>query len=174
MGSHFVFLLSVMIGYFLVNAPTYRFKRSVYFSKYLVGIFHPVFFPIFLMFLHLRVDCLIIENLETLESDRNCSISVHFSCSLVILRSFDKKKQSYWAWIGDSLMWRYDVRLAARRYPVRTFVTGWQLGGNLAWWGGGGRHCFTSGTANSSSSSSDVNSTLYKVKIETPCSVRVA
>jgi hypothetical protein len=59
------------------------------------GFFYPVFSPpIFLMFLHLRVDCPIIENLETLESDSNCSISVHFSLSLVILPSFDKK-QSY-------------------------------------------------------------------------------
>ena len=58
--------------------------------------FYPVFLPpIFFMFLHLRVDCLIIENLGTLESDRNCSISVHFSRSLVILPNFDKKKQSY-------------------------------------------------------------------------------
>ena len=57
------------------------------------GVFYPLFsHPIFLMFLHLRVDCLIIENLETLESDRNCSISVHFSRSLVILPRFDKKK----------------------------------------------------------------------------------
>jgi len=55
------------------------------------GFFILFFSPIFLMFLHLRVDCLIIENLETLESDRNCSISVHFSRSLVILPRLDEQ-----------------------------------------------------------------------------------
>lgn len=48
--------------------------------------------PIFLMFLHLRVDCHIIEKLETLESDSNCSISAHISRFLVTLPSFDKKQ----------------------------------------------------------------------------------
>ena len=56
----------------------YRFKRSDYFSKYHIEFFFP-FLSICLMFLHLRIDCLIIENLETIEADRNFSISVHFS-----------------------------------------------------------------------------------------------
>lgn len=60
----------------------YRFKRSDYFSKHHIEFFFS-FLSICLMFLHLRIDCLIIENLETIEADRNFSISVHFSRLLV-------------------------------------------------------------------------------------------
>jgi len=126
--------------------------------------------PIFLMFLHLRVDCLIIENLETLESDRNCSISVHFSRSLVILPRFDKKTELLSLDTGQ-----FDVAVrretCSSRYPVRTCVTGCKLGRNLAW------KCVASALQVVQRICrrrlSDVNSTLHKVKIETPRSVRV-
>ena len=92
MGSHFVFLLSVMIGYFLVNAPSIDSSDQTIFQN-IWWSFILFFPPIFFMFLHLSVDCLIIENLETLVSDGNCSISAHFSRSLVILPHFNKRER---------------------------------------------------------------------------------
>lgn len=97
------------------------------------GFFIP-FFPIFLMFLHLRVDCLIIENLETLESDRDCSISVHFSRSLVILSRFDKKNRV--TELGYGTAWcrgtTWDLQVVGTQFVPVSLDVSWAW--NLAWY----------------------------------------
>ena len=137
----------------------YRFERSDYFSEYHVDVFF-LFLSICLMFLHLRVDCLIIENLETLESDGNCSTSFHFSLSLVILPRFNNTSVTELACrkvrcTGTVL----DSQLVGTRFET---VTGFQFGLNLAWEWRAPRYKLCS-EFSFCRCLSDVNSTLHKV-----------
>ena len=159
MGSHFVFLLSVMIGYFLVNAPSIDSSDQTIFQN-ITWMFFFLFLSICLMFLHLRVDCLIIENLETLESDGNCSTSFHFSLSLVILPRFNNTSVTEHACrkvrcTGAVL----DSQLVCTRFET---VTGFQFGLNLAWEWRAPRYKLCS-EFSFCRCLSDVSSTLHKV-----------